>query len=280
MRGEELTMPAGAPAGAYDPGLDRRVGAFHWAGFAALLRRELLRLYKLTAMVVLGPALMAIIYFACFAFGLGDQRGSAAGDAVLTFLMPGLIMLSVLLRAAENPGFSLLYSKMEGMVLDQLMSPLSARETVPVYVISGTCAGLVTGTTIWLCSLLLWPIPVQQPLTAVGFAVLGAANMAAMGILVGLASIKWDHFSAFFTFLFLPVSFLSGIFAPVATMPPLFQWVVQANPLFYAIDGFRYGMLGTNHQDPLVSVAVLAVCLAALLAFTLRVYASGWRLKH
>lgn len=275
----EPAVPGPRVAGAFNPAINRRIPAFHWAGFLALLARELLRVRKLIAMVVIGPAVMSVIYFLCFAFGLGGQRGTPQGDAVLTFLVPGLIMLSVLLKGAENTSFSLLYSKIEGMVSDQLMSPNTARETVPAYVIAGMLAGLATGIAIWLCTLVLWPLPVAHPPAALLFAGLGALLMALAGFLVGMMAQKWDHMAAAFTFLFMPVSFLSGVFAPIDGMPDWFQAIVLANPVYYAIDGFRWGMLGTAQTDPWVSFAVLALVVAALSAVCTRLYSRGWRMK-
>jgi len=268
------------PAGAFRPDIDRRIGFFHWAGFMTLFRREMKRVRKMTAMVVIAPAFMAMIYFACFAFGLGDQRGTAAGDAVLDHLVPGLVMLSLLLRAAENTSFSLIYSKIEGMVVDQLMAPVGARETVTAYALAGTAAGLISGMAVWLGALLLWPVPVTHPWAVLLFGVLGALMMALAGLLVGIAGRKWDHLSAAFTFLFMPVSFLSGLFAPVDRMPQAFQMIVQSNPIFYAMDGFRYGILGTSHQDPAVSALILSALCLALFMLAARLYSVGWRLKN
>lgn len=267
------------PAGAFDPSLDRRIGSFHWRGFATLVRRELLRVRKMVAMTVVAPAIMAVIYFTCFTFGLGGSRGTPAGDAVLDFLVPGLIMMSLLLQAAQNPAFSLVYSKIEGMVIDQLMAPVGARETVLAYIIAGVAAGLLAGAGIWAAMLLLRAPAVAHPLAVAGFAVLGAAMMASAGFLSGIVSQKWDHMAAFLTFIFLPLVFLSGLFAPVDGMPEPFRTVVQANPVFYAIDGFRYGFIGESHQPPAVSLLVLLAVTTLLYGAALALYARGWRLK-
>lgn len=271
--------PTTLPAGAFRPEIDRRIAAFHLPGFQALLRRELMRVWKMAAMVVVAPAVMAMIYFTCFHFGLGAERGTDTGERVLDFLVPGLVMLSVLLRAAENTSFSLLYAKIEGMVNDQLMAPVGAREVVPAYALSGMLSGLASGTAVWLGSLLLWPMPVAHPLAALLFAAGAALMMGLAGVLAGMVSLKWDHMSAFFTFVFVPVSFLSGLFAPVSAMPPAFAAIVQANPIFYAIDGFRWALLGSSQQDPAVSALVVAGTGAVFLALCLRLYAQGWRMR-
>lgn len=266
------------PAGAFNPRIGRQVPAFHWLAFLTLFRRELGRIRKMAAAFLLAPALMAGIYFVCFVFGLGDQRGTATGDGVLSYLMPGLIMLLVLLRSAENGGFMLLYSKIEGHIIDELMAPIGAREAVPAYVLASVIAGLASGLVVWIMSLFLWPLPVAHPVAAIGFALAGAMFMALCGLLCGMASTKWDHISAYFTFLFTPLSFLSGLFAPVDKMPDILASVVRLNPLYHAMTGFRYGFLGAD-AAPWGSALFLLVATVALYALAARLYSAGWRMK-
>lgn len=268
----------GRPAGAFNPGIRRQVPAFHWVAFLALCRRELRRMMKMAAAFLIAPALMAAIYFLCFLFGLGGQRGTPEGDAVLSYLVPGLIMLSVLLRSAENGGFMLLYSKIEGHITDELMAPIGAREAVPAYLLAGVTAGLGSGLVVWIASLFLWPMPVAYPLVAIGFAVAGALLMALCGLLCGLASTKWDHITAYFTFLFTPLSFLSGLFAPVSTMPDTLAAIVRLNPIYHAMEGFRHGILG-GPSVPWGSALFLLVAIALLYALAARLYSTGWRMK-
>lgn len=267
------------PAGAFNAAISRQVPAFHWVAFLALCRRELRRMMKMAAAFLIAPALMAGIYFVCFLFGLGPQRGTPQGDAVLTYLTPGLIMLSVLLRSAENGGFMLLYSKIEGHIIDELMAPVGAREAVPAYLLAGVVAGMGSGLVVWIASLFFWPLPVAHPLTALGFALAGALFMALCGLLCGLASTKWDHISAYFTFLFTPLSFLSGLFAPVDGMPATLAAIVKLNPLYHAMEGFRHGMLGTSAQSPGLSALFLLAGIAVLYALAARLYSVGWRMK-
>ena len=268
----------GGPAGAFNPGIRRLVPAFHWVAFLALCRREMRRMVKMAAAFLIAPALMAAIYFLCFLFGLGAQRGTPEGDAVLSYLVPGLIMLSILLRSAENGGFMLLYSKIEGHITDELMAPVGAREAVPAYLLAGVTAGLGSGLVVWIASLFLWPMPVAHPLVAIGFAVAGALFMALCGLLCGLASTKWDHITAYFTFLFTPLSFLSGLFAPVSAMPDTLAAIVRLNPIYHAMEGFRHGILG-GPSVPWGSGLFLLVSIALLYALAARLYSTGWRMK-
>ncbi|MFV3127555.1 ABC transporter permease [Niveispirillum sp. KHB5.9] len=269
----------GRPAGAFNAAIGRQVPSFHWVAFLALCRRELRRMMKMAVAFIVAPALMAIIYFFCFLFGLGPERGTPTGDAVLSYLVPGLIMLSVLLRAAESGGFYLLYSKIEGHIIDELMAPVGAREAVPAYLLAGVTAGLISGLAVWIASLFFWPLPVAHPLTAIGFVLAAALFMALCGFLCGMASTKWDHISAYFTFLFTPLSFLSGLFAPVDAMPATFAAIVKLNPLYHAMEGFRHGMLGGAAQSPALSALFLGIGIMALLALAVRLYSTGWRMK-
>jgi ABC-2 type transport system permease protein len=271
MRSHAMASPR--VAGAYNPAFSRRVPAFHFVAFAALLRREVRRIVKMAAMIILAPAIMAVIYFLCFALGLGDKRNTAEGEATLLFVVPGLIMLSALLRAAENTSFSLLYAKLEGYVIDQLMAPLGAREAIPAYLLSGAMAGTLSALAVWAGALLLHPMTPAHPIIALGFCIAG------FGLLTGLASSKWEHMAAWFTFLFTPVSFMSGLFAPLSAMPEPFAWAIRFNPIFYAVEGFRHGMVGHASQ-PLWLCGAITGIVAVIVACTAGwLYGKGWRLK-
>jgi ABC-2 type transport system permease protein len=267
------------PAGAFRPDFNRRIAFFHVAGFLTLLRREFRRFQKLAGMMIFAPALMALIYFVCFSMGLGGQRGTPAGDAVLTFIVPGLAMMSVLLRAVEINAFSVLGSKLDGVILDQLMAPVGAMECLLAYALSAMFTGVICGLAVLAATLLIWPVAMQNPAGVLLFACLGALMMGLAGVLVGLVSAKWDHVAAFFTFIFVPLTFISGAFAPVETMPPLLRTLVQCSPIFYAVDGARWAWLGQGHQDPLVSAGILLLTITLLAITGGWIYASGWKLR-
>jgi ABC-2 type transport system permease protein len=150
---------------------------------------------------------------------------------------------------------------------------------VPAYALAGTLAGLVSGAAVWAGSALLWPVPVQNWGMTLGFGLAGALMMALVGMLIGLASERWDHLSAISTFVVIPLTFLSGAFAPVQNMPEALRLLVQANPIFYAIDGFRAGWLGQGYQDPAVSALVLAATIIGAAVLVSVLFARGWRLK-
>lgn len=277
---------ASAPvAGAYRPQVYRVRGRFNGRGFLSLLGRELLRLKRMAMLLVVAPALSAALYFIVFSFGLAEHRGTPEGDALLLGLVPGLAMLSLLMQSASSPAFSLVFSKLEGALIDLLMAPLGAPELVGAFVLSGMVAGLVSGGAVWLGFVLFWHAPIAQPGVVLLFAGLGALLMATLGMLVGLISAKWDHLSAAMTFVLLPLTYMSGLFAPVGAMPGLLGRLARANPIFHAVDGVRTGFLGAAAPpqwaggDLGTDFVVLAVTNVVLLALTLALVARGWRLR-
>ncbi|MDG3440426.1 ABC transporter permease [Nitrospirillum amazonense] len=268
------------PAGAYRPDRRRHHGRFNTLGFLTLLGREIKRLRKLAMLFLVAPGLSAALYFTVFAFGLGDKRGTPEGDAILAFLVPGLVTLSLLTQSVQIPSFSILYAKMEGAILDQLMAPVGAAEMLAAYVLSAMAAGVASGAAVWVGFLVFWQAPMADPALVLLFVVLGSSMMATFGVLTGLISVKWDHLSAAMTFVFTPLIFLSGLFAPVAGMPGVLRAIVQANPIYYAIDGVRIGFLGQGQDQAALAVLVLVAVNVALLAIAGTLLHRGYRLRN
>jgi ABC-2 type transport system permease protein len=268
------------PAGAYRPDRRRHHGSFNTLGFLTLLGREIKRLRKLAMLFLVAPGLSAALYFTVFAFGLGDKRGTPEGDAILAFLVPGLVTLSLLTQSVQIPSFSILYSKMEGAILDQLMAPIGAAEMLAAYVLSAMAAGVASGAAVWVGFLIFWQAPMADPALVLLFVVLGSSMMATFGVLTGLVSVKWDHLSAAMTFVFTPLIFLSGLFAPVAGMPAILRAIVQANPIYYAIDGVRIGFLGQGQDQAALALLVLVAVNVVLLGITGALLHRGYRLRN
>ncbi|TWB41978.1 ABC transporter permease [Nitrospirillum pindoramense] len=276
--GNATDMPP--PAGAYRPDRQRHLGRFNTLGFLTLLGREVKRLRKLAMLFLVAPCLSAALYFTVFEFGLGDRRDTPEGDAILAFLVPGLVALSLLTQSVQIPSFSILYAKLEGAILDQLMAPVGAAEMMAAYVLSAMAAGVASGATVWIGFLVFWQAPMADPALVLLFVVLGSSMMATFGVLTGLISMKWDHLSAAMTFVFTPLIFLSGLFAPVTSMPAVLRAIVQANPIYYAIEGVRIGFLGQGQDQAALAALVLVGVNGALLAIAATLLHRGYRLRN
>jgi ABC-2 type transport system permease protein len=246
---------------------------------ATLAGREYRRVIKEWLETILAPAFSTLLYLAVFAFALGPARGSDEGAAILTFIVPGLVLYAILTRAVETTVYAILHDKLGGMIADILMAPLSASEITAAYALAGTAAGLTTGVPVLLAALLVFDLPVPEPLAALAFALLASLMMALLGVVAGLWSRKWDHVAAVLGFLIIPLTFFSGVFAPVSLLPEPVALAVGANPIFYAIDGFRGALLGTADTPAALGLAVLAATDVLLWAAAHRLIASGYRLK-
>ena len=261
------------------PPRPRSIGRVHWLGVATLMRRELRRFVLEGLETVVARAFAVLLWFIVFAAALGSERETPAGEALLTFIVPGIVLYAVIERAAHGTAFSLLYDKMEGMITDVVVTPLSPSEMTASYAISGTISALVSGVAVVAVMMVAWPLPVASPAAILLFAAGGGLLMALWGILVGLWADKWDHVAAAHTFFLMPVAFLSGMFTPFDQLPPALQAFVQVNPIYYAIDGFRYGFLGTAETHLGLAAAIIAATNASLWLICDRLFRIGYKIR-
>ncbi|MBI4756496.1 MAG: ABC transporter permease [Betaproteobacteria bacterium] len=249
-------------------------------GFRTLFYKETLRFWKVGFQTVAAPVLTAMLYLLIFAHVLEGRVQVYEAVSYTGFLVPGLVMMSVLQNAFANSSSSLIQSKVTGNIIFVLLPPLSYREFFAAYVLASVVRGLVVGAGVLVVTLWFVRLPWASPLWILAFAVLGGAILGALGVIAGIWSEKFDQLSAFQNFLIMPLTFLSGVFYSIHSLPQFWQEVSHYNPVFYLIDGFRYGFLGVSDVPPLRSLAVAATCLAVLSAFTLWMLKRGYKLRH
>jgi ABC-2 type transport system permease protein len=257
----------------------RRFGVVNWVGVSALYRRELLRVLKFYPESVFGPTAMSLLYLIVFHFALGGERVQMGGLPLIEFVAPGLVIYTLCERAFDTTSISLLFDKLEGMISDILMAPLSAAEGTAAYAGSAASAGFVVGGVVLAAQSVFVPLSFANPLAILFFAVAGALLHALAGIIVGLWAARWDHYAAATTFFVVPFGFLSGTFYSIEALPPLGRLLVQLNPVFYVIDGFRYGFTGHAEGSLGLGVALLLAVDAVLLVVVYRLVRRGFRLK-
>ena len=252
-------------------------------GWVTLLYKELLRFWKVSFQTVAAPILTSLLYLLIFSHVLESRVSVFDGQVRYSaFLVPGLVMMSVLQNAFANSSSSLIQSKITGNLIFVLLTPLSPLELFAAYVVGAVVRGLIVGAGVLLVTVLLFPslASASHPLWAIGFALLGSAILGTLGLIAGIAADKFDQLAAFQNFIIVPLTFLSGVFYSIHTLPPFWQALSHFNPFFYMIDGFRYGFFGLSDVSPIVSLAIVAASAAALAAIALALLARGWKLRH
>jgi ABC-2 type transport system permease protein len=251
-------------------------------GAWTLFRKEVLRFWKVSFQTIAAPVLTALLYLLIFSHVLESHVAVFDGKVRYTeFLVPGLVMMSVLQNSFANSSSSLIQSKITGNLVFVLLAPLSPFGFFAAYVagamVRGLCVGLgVLAVTLAFAPELLAP---AHPEWIVAFALLGSAILGTLGLIAGIWADKFDQLAAFQNFIIVPLTFLSGVFYSIHSLPPVWQAASHFNPFFYMIDGFRYGFFGLADVAPATSLAVVAGFAAALAMLALALIGRGWKLR-
>jgi ABC-2 type transport system permease protein len=249
------------------------------SGLPTLFKKELLRFWKVAFQTVAAPVLTALLYLLIFAHVLEGRVNVYPGVSYTAFLIPGLVMMSVLQNAFANTSSSLIQSKITGNIIFILLPPFAPWEIFAAYVGGAVVRGLAVGLGVLVVTVWFAHLPVDNLAWVLVFGVFGAAILGALGLLAGIWAEKFDQLAAFQSFIILPATFLSGVFYSVHSLPDIWRAVSHANPFFYMIDGFRYGFFGAGDVSPWISLAVVSVTLALVSAWTLWLLARGYKLR-
>ncbi len=249
------------------------------SGAVTLFRKEVQRFWKVGFQTIAAPVLTAILYLLIFAHVL-DEHVRVHEVAYTAFLIPGLVMMSVLQNAFANSSSSLIQSKVTGSIVFILLPPISWAELFLAFVGAAVVRGMVVGAAVLAATAFFTPMTFYSPLWIVLFALLGGGIMGALGVIGGIWAEKFDQLAAFQNFLILPLTMLSGVFYSIATLPTVWRQVSHFNPVFYMIDGFRYGFFGVSDAPPETSLAVVGACFVVVALATLALLRSGYKLRN
>jgi ABC-2 type transport system permease protein len=251
------------------------------SGWLTLLYKELLRFWKVSFQTILAPVLSALLYLLIFSHVLEGHVSVFDGRVRYSaFLVPGLVMMSVLQNSFANSSSSLIQSKITGNLIFVLLPPLSPLDMYAAYVLGAMVRGLAVGAGVLAVTIWFGPLSLEHPLWALAFALLGSAILGTLGLIAGMWADKFDQLAAFQNFLIVPLTFLSGVFYSIHTLPPFWQALSRFNPFFYMIDGFRYGFFGLSDIAPASSLAIVAAFCVVLTALTLVLLQRGYKLRH
>jgi len=249
------------------------------SGWQALFYKEILRFWKVSFQTVAAPVLTACLYMLIFGHVLEDRVKVYDQVSYTAFLVPGLVMMSVLQNAFANSSSSLVQSKIMGNLVFILLTPLSHRSWFVAYVGSSIVRGLAVGLGVLLVTSFVTTPSFVAPLWILAFALLGAGILGTLGLIAGLWAEKFDQMAAFQNFIIMPMTFLSGVFYSIHSLPAFWQGVSHLNPFFYMIDGFRYGFFGVSDVSPWVSLGLVSTTFAVVAGIALHLLRIGYKIR-
>jgi ABC-2 type transport system permease protein len=251
-----------------------------WVGFRTLFHKEVLRFRKVITQTVAAPVLTSLLYLLVFSHLMEGRPRVYADVPYSSFLVPGLVMMSVLQNAFANSSSSMIQSKITGNIIFVLLPPLTYWEFFAGYVLAAVVRGFVVGLGVLLVTLPFVDLPVSHPLWVIGFALAGSALLGSLGLIAGIVADKIDQVAAFQNFFIMPLTFLSGVFYSIHSLPPFWQRLSHFNPFFYMIDGLRYGFFGIADVSPLLSMSVALFSLLAVSGTALMMLKRGYKLRY
>ena len=248
-------------------------------GFQTLLIKEVRRYMSVLGQTVTAPVVTALLYLVVFSHALAGRPSAYPGVSYTQFLVPGLMMMSILQNGFANSSSSLTQSKVMGNLVFILMAPLSALDFFGAYVLAALLRAAMVAVVLYFAT---WPfvhLPIKQPVVLVFMFVMAGGSLAVLGVIAGIVATKFDHLAAFQNFVIMPLSFLSGVFYSVHSLPPFWAKVSRFNPFFYLIDGFRYGFFGVADAPIWESLLWGLGTFLAVSAVCLWILVRGYRLR-
>ena len=248
-------------------------------GWRALFYKEVMRFWKVSFQTVAAPVLTAVLYLLIFGHVLEDRVKVYDQVSYTAFLVPGLVMMSVLQNAFANSSSSIIQSKIMGNLVFLLLTPLGHWSWFVAYVGSAMVRGLAVGVGVFAVTAWSTSLHFVAPGWILIFALLGAGLLGTLGLIAGLWAEKFDPLAAFQNFIIMPMTFLSGVFYSIHSLPTFWQGVSHLNPFFYMIDGFRYGFFGVSDVSPWLSLCLVAGTLTVVAGIALRLLRTGYKIR-
>jgi ABC-2 type transport system permease protein len=247
--------------------------------FAALVGREVSRFMKIKRQTVGAPLLETFLYITVFGAALGSRINKLHGIDYVVFILPGLIMMAWAMNAFSNNSSSILQQKFQRAIDDQLSSPASPAQLLLAFTLGGFLRGMTVAVLTFVAASVLVDMPVEHVLVLIPSLCLVGFFFAQLGVLVGVRAEQFDDVSFAQTFVLQPLIFLGGVFYSASLLPEPFQTLTHFNPVYYMISLVRYGFVGYAETSIALSLLLLTAATAALFAFNLRLFSTGYKLR-
>ena len=251
----------------------------NWHGVKAIYRFEMARTFRTLTQSIASPVLSTSLYFVVFGAAIGSRMGEVDGISYGAFIIPGLIMLSLLNESISNASFGIYMPKWAGTIFELLSAPVSYVEVVIGYVGAAATKSVMLGLLILVTARIFVPYEIAHPFWMVAFLVLTAITFSLFGFIIGLWADDFQKLQVIPLMIVTPLTFLGGAFYSINMLPPIWQKITLFNPVVYLISGFRWSFYGVADVNVGISVAAILGFLALCLVAVWWIFKTGWKLK-
>jgi ABC-2 type transport system permease protein len=251
----------------------------NWRGVWAIYKFEMSRTRRTLMQSIVSPVISTSLYFVVFGSAIGSRITSIDGVAYGAFIVPGLIMLTLLTNSIANASFGIYFPKFIGTIYEILSAPVSSAEIVLGYVGAAASKSIILGLIILATAGFFVPLEIAHPLMMLLFLVLTAVTFSLFGFLIGIWADNFEKLQVIPLLVITPLTFLGGSFYSINVLPPLWQKVTLFNPVVYLISGFRWSFFNISDVSVGISLGMTAVFLALCMVLVWRIFKTGYRLK-
>ena len=251
----------------------------NWYGIAAIWRFEMGRFFRSIFQSIVSPVVSTALYFVVFGAAIGSRMPEIEGVSYGAFIVPGLIMLTVLQQSIQNAGFGIFFPKFMGTIYEVLSAPVSSLEIVIGYVGAAATKSMLIGLIILVTSLFFVDFGIAYPAFMLAFLVLTAVSFALLGFILGIWARNFEQLNLVPLLVVTPLVFLGGSFYSVSMLPPFWQNVSLLNPVLYLVSGFRWSFFGTADVPVMASLVAIFVFAGLCLGIVWWMFRTGYRLK-
>lgn len=255
-------------------------GHMNWRGAYAILRNELLRFFRTAFGSILSPVLTTSLYFIVFGSAIGSRMAEVNGVPYGAFIVPGLLMLTLLAESTSNASFGIYMPKFTGAIYELLSAPVGVAETLIGFVGAAALKSLIISAIILVTATMFVDYSIAHPLLALGYIVLVAAAFSLFGFLLGLWADGFEKLSIIPMLVLTPLTFLGGTFYSVDMLGEPWGTLVQLNPVFYLVNGLRWTFTGQSDVPIVLAFGMTLAFVALCIAVIAWIFRTGWRLRE
>ena len=246
---------------------------------SAIYRFEVARAWRTIGQTIAAPVVSTCLYFIVFGSAIGSRMGSIEGVSYAAFIIPGLVMMSLLTQSISNASFGIFFPRFSGTIFEVLSAPISYFEILLGYVGAAASKSLVVGLLILITARLFVDYNIQHPFWMITFLILTAVTFSLFGFILGIVANGFDQLQVVPLMVITPLAFLGGTFYSIDMLPPFWQTITLFNPVVYLVSGFRWSFYGIADVSILTSISMISLFLIGCVLTVWRIFATGYRLK-